>query len=290
MRISIGRCARRGDAACAWARRRTSRRAPSRFTGRRRSSTGTTTIPWALRGLDPGRDFAKADISKPVPKLMTDIPRLRQGGVGGQFWSVYVPSSMQGKEAVRATLEQIDIVHRMVMRWPETFQIAYTAADIERSFKAKHIGSLIGVEGGHSIDNSLATLRMLYTLGAQLHDADPLREPRLGRRGHRQAGARRPDEVRRRSRPRDESPRHARRPEPRVARHDGRRAARHRSAGDLLAFVGEGDLQRASQRARQRPADRREEWRRGDGDVRARLHFAGGRRLRREARGGAQRP
>ena len=80
---------------------------------------GHNDYPWALRGLDPGRDFAKADISKPVPKLMTDIPRLRQGGVSGQFWSVYVPSSMQGKEAVRATLEQIDIVHRMVMRWPE---------------------------------------------------------------------------------------------------------------------------------------------------------------------------
>jgi membrane dipeptidase len=128
---------------------------------------GHNDYPWALRDLDPGRDLAKADITKPVPKLMTDIPRLRQGGVGGQFWSVYVPATMQGKEAVRATLEQIDIVHRMTMRWPETFQIAYTAADIERSFKAKHIGSLIGVEGGHSIDNSLATLRMLYTLGAQ---------------------------------------------------------------------------------------------------------------------------
>lgn len=128
---------------------------------------GHNDYPWALRGLDPGRDFARADISKPVPSLMTDIPRLRQGGVGGQFWSVYVPSSMQGQEAVRATLEQIDIVHRMVLRWPETFEIAYTAADIERSFKAKRIGSLIGVEGGHSIDNSLATLRMLYTLGAQ---------------------------------------------------------------------------------------------------------------------------
>src|SRR5262245_27927343 len=128
---------------------------------------GHNDYPWALRDLDPGRDLAKADITKPVPKLMTDIPRLRQGGVGAQFWSVYVPASMQGKEAVRATLEQIDIVHRMTMRWPDTFEIAYTAADIERSFKSKHIGSLIGVEGGHSIDNSLATLRMLYTLGAQ---------------------------------------------------------------------------------------------------------------------------
>ena len=128
---------------------------------------GHNDYPWALRGLDPGRDFGKADISKPVPSLMTDIPRLRQGGLGGQFWSVYTPSTMQGKEAVRVTLEQIDIVHRMTKRWPETFEMAYTAADVERSFKAGRIGSLIGMEGGHSIDNSLATLRMFYALGAR---------------------------------------------------------------------------------------------------------------------------
>src|SRR5918993_1308647 len=128
---------------------------------------GHNDYPWALRGLDPGRDFGKAEISKPVPNLHTDIPRLRQGGVGGQFWSVYVPSTMLGKEAVRATLEQIDIVHRMTRRWPETFEMAHTAGDIERSFKAGRIGSLIGMEGGHSIDNSLATLRMMFALGAR---------------------------------------------------------------------------------------------------------------------------
>lgn len=128
---------------------------------------GHNDYPWALRELDPGRDFSKAEISKPVPALMTDIPRLRQGGVGGQFWSVYVPSTMQGKEAVRATLEQIDIVHRMTKQWPQTFEMAYTAADIERSFQAGRIGSLIGMEGGHSIDSSLATLRMMFALGAR---------------------------------------------------------------------------------------------------------------------------
>ena len=74
---------------------------------------------------------------------------------------------MQGKEAVRATLEQIDIVHRMTKKWPETFELSLTAADIERSFKAGRIGSLIGMEGGHSIDSSLATLRMMYALGAR---------------------------------------------------------------------------------------------------------------------------
>jgi len=128
---------------------------------------GHNDYPWALRNVDPGRDLAKADITRPVPSLMTDIPRLRQGGVGGQFWSVYVPSTMQGKEAVRATLEQIDIVHRMTRRWPETFELALTAADVERAFKAGRIGSLIGMEGGHSIDSSLATLRMMYALGAR---------------------------------------------------------------------------------------------------------------------------
>lgn len=128
---------------------------------------GHNDYPWALRGLDPGRDFSKAEISKPVPSLMTDIPRLRLGGLGGQFWSVYTPSTMTGQEAVRVTLEQIDIVHRMTKRWPETFEMAYTAADVERSFKAGRIGSLIGMEGGHSIDDSLPTLRMFFALGAR---------------------------------------------------------------------------------------------------------------------------
>ncbi|MBA3271446.1 MAG: membrane dipeptidase [Acidobacteria bacterium] len=127
---------------------------------------GHNDYPWALLGLDPGRDFAKADIAGSVKQLHTDIPRLRQGGVGGQFWSVYVPSTMQGKEAVRATMEQIDIVHRMTQRWPAVFGAARTAADVERVFKNGRIASMIGMEGGHSIDSSLATLRMMHALGA----------------------------------------------------------------------------------------------------------------------------
>ncbi|MFN2447742.1 MAG: dipeptidase [Vicinamibacterales bacterium] len=127
---------------------------------------GHNDYPWALRELDPARDLASADIASAVPKLMTDIPRLRKGGMGGQFWSVYIPSAMQGKDAVRATLEQIDIVHRMTQRWPDTFERARTANDIERIFKTGRIASLIGMEGGHSIDNSLATLRAMHALGA----------------------------------------------------------------------------------------------------------------------------
>ena len=128
---------------------------------------GHNDYPWALRGIDPGRDFAKADITKSAPALMTDIPRLRAGGVGGQFWSVYVPSTIPAPEAVTATLEQIDIVHRMLERWPETFELALTADDVDRVFKKGRIASLIGMEGGHSVDSSLATLRMMYALGAR---------------------------------------------------------------------------------------------------------------------------
>ena len=128
---------------------------------------GHNDYPWALREHNGERDISKLDIRVPQPKIHTDIPRLRAGGVGGQFWSVYVPASMQGQTAVRATLEQIDVVHRMMRKYPDTFELALTAADVERIFKAGRIASLIGMEGGHSIDNSLATLRMFHGLGAR---------------------------------------------------------------------------------------------------------------------------
>jgi len=128
---------------------------------------GHNDYPWALRENNVERDINKLDIRNPQPSLMTDIPRLREGGLGGQFWSVYVPATMQGQTAVRATFEQIDVVHRMVKKYPETFELARTAADVERIFKSGKIASLIGMEGGHSIDNSLATLRMFYAVGAR---------------------------------------------------------------------------------------------------------------------------
>ncbi len=128
---------------------------------------GHNDYPWALREDNAGRDLAQLDIRVPQPGIMTDIPRLRAGGVGGQFWSVYVPTRMQGQEAVRATLEQIDIVHRMTDTYPDTFELALTAADVERVFAAGRIASLIGMEGGHSIDDSLAALRMFHALGAR---------------------------------------------------------------------------------------------------------------------------
>jgi membrane dipeptidase len=128
---------------------------------------GHNDYPWALREHDPSRNLDTLDIAKSQPSIMTDIPRLKAGGVGGQFWSVYTPVELQGQAAVTATLEQIDIVHRMVRKYPATFELALTADDVERIFKAGKIASLIGMEGGHSIDNSLADLRMFYRLGAR---------------------------------------------------------------------------------------------------------------------------
>jgi membrane dipeptidase len=128
---------------------------------------GHIDYPWALREKTTGRDLAALDIRLPQPGIHTDIPRLRAGGVGGVFWSVYVPATLAGQSAVTATLEQIDIVHRMMQRYPDTFELARTAADVERIFKAGKIASMIGMEGGHSIDSSLAALRMFSRLGAK---------------------------------------------------------------------------------------------------------------------------
>jgi len=127
---------------------------------------GHNDYPWAVRE-NVQRDIDKLDISKPQPTIHTDIARLKAGGVGGQFWSVYTPSDYAGQTAVTATLEQIDIVHQMMRKHPETFELALTAADVERIFKSGRIASMIGMEGGHSIDNSLAALRMFHRLGAR---------------------------------------------------------------------------------------------------------------------------
>jgi membrane dipeptidase len=128
---------------------------------------GHNDFPMALLEHNAQRDLDALDIRVAQPKIHTDIPRLKQGGVGGQFWSVYVPATLQGSDAVTATLAQIDVVYRMVHKYPETFELATTAGDVERIFKAGRIASLIGMEGGHSINNSLATLRMFHAIGAR---------------------------------------------------------------------------------------------------------------------------
>ncbi len=128
---------------------------------------GHNDYPWALRERDPQRRLDTLDIAKPQPSLHTDIARLRAGGVGMQFWSVYVPATLTGEAAVAATFEQVDVVQRMVRRWADTFEFAGTVADAERIFKAGRIASMIGMEGGHSINGSLETLRRFYAAGAR---------------------------------------------------------------------------------------------------------------------------
>lgn len=127
---------------------------------------GHNDYPFEVRERAAG-DLDRLNIARPQPSIMTDIRRLRAGGVGGQFWSVYVPVELSGQSAVTATLEQIDVVHRMIRVHPETFELALTADDVERIFKKGRIASLIGMEGGHSIDNSLGALRMFHRLGAR---------------------------------------------------------------------------------------------------------------------------
>ncbi|MEV0187611.1 dipeptidase [Kitasatospora purpeofusca] len=128
---------------------------------------GHNDLPWAMREL-VGYDLDALDLaSDQSARLHTDLVRLTAGGVGAQFWSVYVPSRLAGDHAVSATLEQIDFVHALVDRFPERLRLALTADDLEAARAEGRIASLIGAEGGHSIDCSLATLRALYALGVR---------------------------------------------------------------------------------------------------------------------------
>jgi len=127
---------------------------------------GHNDIPDAIRergGLD------SVDFSVRQPRLMTDIPKLRAGGVGAQFWAAYVPVTTihEGIHPAVYALEQIDLSHRLCARYPGTFAEARTAADIERNFTAGKISCLIGIEGGHAIENSLGALRAFADLGVR---------------------------------------------------------------------------------------------------------------------------
>src|SRR5213592_1967046 len=127
---------------------------------------GHNDIPDAIRergGLDA------VDFSVSQPKLMTDLPRIRAGAMGGQFWAAYVPVTTMdsGPHPAVYALEQIDLVHRLCARHSGSMAMAYTAADVQRNFAAGRFSCLIGIEGGHAIENSLGALRMFYRLGVR---------------------------------------------------------------------------------------------------------------------------
>jgi membrane dipeptidase len=128
---------------------------------------GHNDLPWALRE-QVGYDLDRRDIAKDQSaELHTDLDRMAAGGVGGQFWSVYVSTDLQGDHAVSATLEQIDCVRALVARYPERLRLAGTADEIEAARSAGQVASLMGAEGGHSINCSMATLRALHELGVR---------------------------------------------------------------------------------------------------------------------------
>ena len=123
---------------------------------------GHNDLPWALR-----ERAAPVDLAEPVAGTHTDLPRLAAGGVGAQFWSVFVPATIGGDTAVTTVLEQIDLARRMIAAYPQALELALTAADVERIFAAGRVASLLGAEGGHCIASSLGVLRMLYRLGVR---------------------------------------------------------------------------------------------------------------------------
>jgi membrane dipeptidase len=128
---------------------------------------GHNDLPWEIRrAKDHPFDVAAYDLRKPTPKH-TDLARLEAGQVGAQFWSIYVDGEMKDSGYARVQLEEFDIARRMIARYPDRLAPAFTADDIERAFKRHRVGSLLGMEGGHVIENSLGVLRSYYALGAR---------------------------------------------------------------------------------------------------------------------------
>ncbi|XP_035275413.1 dipeptidase 1 [Anguilla anguilla] len=126
---------------------------------------GHNDLPWQMKTLF-NNQLNTVDLNT-LANTHTNIPKIREGRLAGQFWAAYVPCGTQYKDAVRQTLDQIDLIHRMCQKYPESFMFASSSQDIVEAFKQNRTASLIGVEGGHSIDSSLGTLRTMYQLGVR---------------------------------------------------------------------------------------------------------------------------
>jgi membrane dipeptidase len=127
---------------------------------------GHNDLPWRLR-TEYASSFEDFDLAERNEVGHTDIPRLREGNVGGAFFAAYVPSEYEGQGAMRWALEQIDLIYRMIARYPEDFALARTADDVRRIVASGRVAALIGVEGGHTIENSLGSLRIFSRLGVR---------------------------------------------------------------------------------------------------------------------------
>lgn len=128
---------------------------------------GHNDLPWQMRKIGSS-SFDTVDIAMPQPKLHTDIARLREGGVKAQYWSVYVPATTDAEgTALLQTLQQIELVENMVKRYPDAFELAFTADDIERIIKSGKIASMMGIEGGYSIEDNLSNIKRLFDRGCR---------------------------------------------------------------------------------------------------------------------------
>ncbi len=211
---------------------------------------GHNDLPWRLR---TEGDFAltKFDLSQRLDSGQTDIPRLREGGVKAQFWSVYIPS--EHPNPARTVTEQIDLVHRMVERYPNVFEMAYDRRRRRADRQSGQDRVADRDRGGRGDREQPGPAPRVLHPGSALHDLDPQHDARLGRRRQRRSQARRPDPFRRTGRQGDEPAGHARRHLPCLARHHGRRLARLSGSRDRQPFERVRHLPVAPQRPRRHP-------------------------------------
>jgi len=127
---------------------------------------GHNDLPWEIRRAEQPGDVAAYDLRKRT-RGHTDLARLAAGKLGGQFWSIYIPGEIRDSGYARVQLEQFDIAHRLIAQYPEKLTFVWSADELEKAHKAGRIGSMLGMEGGHAIENSLGALRMYRRLGAR---------------------------------------------------------------------------------------------------------------------------